>query len=92
LRGDEQASRLLGGEIDLSNPVSSSSSSYSINGVSTKQMQYIIPLRSHAGSYVQVTASISNSKVSIEKLILQSGGGTFFVKVSGGGRGGVIDV
>ena len=96
LNNDEQATRMLGDGAALANPVSSSSSSFTVNGVSTKQMQYIIPLQSHAGSYVQVTASTSNSRVSVERLILQHNGGTYFIKTgSGGGSGGqrtVIDV
>lgn len=71
LSASPDALRSLGGDIEVGAPYSSSFSSSSFNGVATKQVVLVCPIRGskHAGQ-IQVRASVDGERVVIDELLL----------------------
>lgn len=86
---DDECSRLLGSGLRLSAPYSSSSSSTSVNGVSSKTVQLMMNAQgSRDTAAVQVQATSSGGKLQLSGLVLQMQSSGKIVRVVSSGRGG----
>lgn len=80
---DDQAVQLLGEPIQVGSPFSQSSSTMSINGKTTKNIQASFQV---GGSYGSGIATMVANEAGISNLTLQAGGRTFRVNINTSGR------